>query len=140
MKKKFNDVALKTRLYAEKATIMSYIYNDTEVTVTQGEKVISHEKHDAASFRAAILGALNNAKIPYALIMAEENITTFAVARDRRAEAEVAIDAVPGVRLALAASGSWESYNATSAIANALLKPFSAVRREVARDLKRLGA
>lgn len=140
MKKKFNDVALKTRLYAEKATIMSYASNDTEVTVTEGEKVISHEKHDAESVRAAILGALDGAKIPYALIRAEENITTFAVARDRRAEAEAAINAAPGVRLALAISGSWESYNATSAIANALLKPFSPVRREVARELKRLGA
>ena len=106
-----------------------------------GDVVVKGEKYDGNVGQAAILDGLTGQKIPYEVISRDESSIHLAVPRSKKADALKAIDAAlsGGVHLALNYSLIQES-SPLSPILDAIARPFSRVRRDVAKSLQKLGS
>ncbi len=141
MKNKFAVAAKKIQLFSEHATVLSYVFGEAKIKTTVGDVVVKDEKYDGKVGQTAILDGLTGQKIPYEVISRDESSIHLAVPRSKKADALKAIDAAlsGGVHLALNYSLIQES-SPLSPILDAIARPFSRVRRDVAKSLQKLGS
>lgn len=142
MKSDFESAVEKARLYSEQAVVVTLSFSNVEVSETLKDKdgnilEDSHEVYTPESMAEGFLTYLADEKIPYAVIMQNENSLTLALPREDDEDEYKADNArkivagyfKDGRQVAL----SSEAYiqKSPDPVKNKLLSPMSATRREV---------
>jgi hypothetical protein len=142
MKNDFAKVAQKIQLFSDHATVLTYAFGEARITSTINDVVEKDVTYDGQAGIEAILSGLAKQKIPHEIIAQDKNGIRLAVPRSKKDEAQNAIDAAlrHGAQAALTYSMSQESTpGPLSPILDSIARPFSPLRREVAKSLQRLG-
>ncbi|MDF3025383.1 MAG: hypothetical protein K0R10_2744 [Alphaproteobacteria bacterium] len=143
MKNAFDKVAKKIQLFSEHATVLGYAFDKVHVKETSGGVVVRDVTYDGNSSKAAILAGLSQEKIPCEIIAQGDSDIYLAVPRSKKNEAQNVINAAlrKDGMAALAFSMVREgSPSPLSLVVDAIARPFSPLRREVAKSLQRLGS
>lgn len=144
MKNAFDKVAKKIQLFSEHATVLGYAFDDVHIKeTTSGGVVVRDVTYDGNSSKAAILAGLSQEKIPCEIIVQGDSDIYLAVPRSKKNEAQNVIDATlrkDGMARLAFSMVREGSPSPLSLVVDAIARPFSPLRREVAKSLQRLGS